>query len=254
MGDYLASLVDVATRFSYALINRVQASSSSREGDLERKRHAPYALSWDAGEAGYDEKRWSGEMGREVEAFTQHWSRKAALREGRNEEREAKDEEKIELVPLLQMGPMKIRQETATVPLLFDYADELASRSRMKKDSVPPILDLTTGYFSFNPQYASRVLSCQAKSHIITASPISNGFYGSKGISRHLPAAYTWLEKQFWKRIVASGRREDVDIKEWGKEGWTYHAKGEEGVELCRCETFGFVFFLLVVLIKHLFL
>ena len=113
------------------------------------------------------------------------------------------------------MGPLQITQETTCVPLVIRAADTPASR-----------LDFTTGYFSINPAYANLIVKGRFQSEMITASPRANGFYGSKGISGYLPAAYTWFESLFWATLQAQKRHEQVTVREWGKEGWTYHAKG----------------------------
>lgn len=55
---------------------------------------------------------------------------------------------------------------------------------------------------------------------------------GSKGLSGRIPAGYTLLERRFWERVLAA-RRQWVDgtgiqLAEWQRPGWTYHAKGLE--------------------------
>lgn len=74
----------------------------------------------------------------------------------------------------------------------------------------------------------------------------ANGFYGSKGISGLIPDGYTMLERDFeretrrrgrdWKdpasfsssAVGEKGERTGgVEISEWERPGWTYHAKGE---------------------------
>ena len=66
----------------------------------------------------------------------------------------------------------------------------------------------------------------------MAASPWANGFYGSKGISGMLPAAYTHLAKQFLHAVKDKGLSKQVSLKEWRygtvnePGGWTYHAKG----------------------------
>jgi CDP-diacylglycerol--glycerol-3-phosphate 3-phosphatidyltransferase len=61
----------------------------------------------------------------------------------------------------------------------------------------------------------------------------SNGFYGSAGLSRLIPEGYTLLERRFWKDAADRGRLWQavsgmgVRLREWEREGWTYHAKGE---------------------------
>lgn len=60
----------------------------------------------------------------------------------------------------------------------------------------------------------------------------ANGFYGSKGISGRIPEAYTLLEKRFWRKVLHANRAScggpssGIELNEWEKDDWTYHAKG----------------------------
>ena len=118
-------------------------------------------------------------------------------------------------------------------------------------------VDLTSGYFGLSGLYKSLILSdvlhkerpghAPVSFRLVAAAPESNGFFGSKGISRRIPAAYTQLEKEFWDEVVQRNLHiplfenfsEDtlfadesekfvprVELREWRKYGWTYHEKG----------------------------
>ena len=58
----------------------------------------------------------------------------------------------------------------------------------------------------------------------------ANGFYRSKGVSGRIPEGYTLLEQRFWRGIIRSNRvwsgQHGVQLHEWVRDGWTYHAKG----------------------------
>ncbi|KAG4440247.1 hypothetical protein IFR05_004266 [Cadophora sp. M221] len=91
----------------------------------------------------------------------------------------------------------------------------------------------TAGYFNPHPSLISLLLCTSSKNNtVITASPWANGFYGSKGVSGLLPAAYTLLSRRFLEAASKSGRTSDINLREWRngtvgeKNGWTYHAKG----------------------------
>ncbi|TVY44482.1 CDP-diacylglycerol--glycerol-3-phosphate 3-phosphatidyltransferase, partial [Lachnellula occidentalis] len=91
----------------------------------------------------------------------------------------------------------------------------------------------TAGYFNPDPSLTSLLLSATSHTNtVITASPHANGFYGSKGVSGLLPAAYTLLSRRFLESAQTAGRGTDIVLKEWRrgtvgeKGGWTYHAKG----------------------------
>lgn len=91
----------------------------------------------------------------------------------------------------------------------------------------------TAGYFNPHPIVTSALLAASnlvssEPSIILTASPFSNGFLGSKGISGMLPAAYTHLSMKF----LQAARGKNIQLREWQRgivgqaDGWTYHAKG----------------------------
>lgn len=93
-------------------------------------------------------------------------------------------------------------------------------------------VDLTSGYFGLYKAYKQAVIGSPAPVRVIAASPKANGFYGSKGLSRLIPEGYTLLESRFHRDATAKGRqweattKKGVRLREWEREGWTYHAKG----------------------------
>jgi CDP-diacylglycerol---glycerol-3-phosphate 3-phosphatidyltransferase len=54
----------------------------------------------------------------------------------------------------------------------------------------------------------------------------ANGFYGSKGISYYIPAAYTRIETQFLRHVERRSATDRVRVHEYARPGWTFHAKG----------------------------
>lgn len=59
----------------------------------------------------------------------------------------------------------------------------------------------------------------------------ANGFFGSKGVSRFIPPAYTYFSQRFYEQVDEYTRRKRrdeprVEMSEWKRDGWTYHAKG----------------------------
>ncbi|GAA6008028.1 hypothetical protein JCM10207_007003 [Rhodosporidiobolus poonsookiae] len=145
------------------------------------------------------------------------------------------------LRPLLQMGPFAQSQETdLVVPAVFAAADALATAPGGRATT----LDWTSGYFALREEYKRLVLKCRANVRIVSASPEANGFHLSRGVSRFIPPAYTYFAQQFHGAVVAEARRRagravratmrvdeaeqesHVEMREWKREGWTYHAKG----------------------------
>ncbi|KAL6712796.1 CDP-diacylglycerol--glycerol-3-phosphate 3-phosphatidyltransferase [Lecanora helva] len=99
----------------------------------------------------------------------------------------------------------------------------------------PPIesYTFTAGYFNPHPMITACLLAApsppkQVPGTILTASPYANGFFGSRGISGMLPAAYSHLSLSFLK----AARKKNISLREWRRgtvgqeDGWTYHAKG----------------------------
>ncbi|KAF5334855.1 hypothetical protein D9758_014298 [Tetrapyrgos nigripes] len=157
------------------------------------------------------------------------------------------------LFPVIQAGQFNIREEQEMFELLFRHLGRAAPRgSGGSGDGDRPLLDLTSGYFGLSEKYQDLVLGCpEVDVRIVAASPKANGFFGSKGISGRIPEGYTYLEQRFMDAVRRVGREwappspssspssasisvantsgNDtgvVQLCEWEKEGWTYHAKG----------------------------
>lgn len=229
--DYLYDLVRTVCRFSY----RLEADAA-----VQTTGTTNWKLIWDGG-AGisssqespnarqtYAEQSWSNEAHRAIYELTQTWKERAA-------KLAREDKGDTLLLPLLQMGPLGVRQETQAIPQLFKLAQSLSATSQS-----PARLNLTSGYFSLYKPYKILLSQAQAARNaiisIICAAPEANGFFQSKGVSGWIPEAYTWFEYRFWNALRRRGqllRQNDkaeslggVELKEWKKDGWTYHAKG----------------------------
>ena len=157
-------------------------------------------------------------------------------------------ENSVVIVPLIQAGQLHIQEEEECLRRLFYHLDP--ARPRDTTCDFQPLLNLTSGYFGLSKLYKNLILRSHVPTSIICASPEvrfmshlirlltycrhlqANGFYGSKGISSRLPEAYTWLEQRFMGAVHASQTEDSrsvpgsVELKEWNRQGWTYHAKG----------------------------
>ncbi|RDW89599.1 hypothetical protein BP6252_01631 [Coleophoma cylindrospora] len=130
--------------------------------------------------------------------------------------------------PLSQLTPL-LRPDTSTeLPAITSILKTLSSPAITSSSWT-----FTAGYFNPDPSLTALLLSTPSTSNtVITASPQANGFYGSKGVSGLLPAAYTLLARRFLESAAKRKRQDDVTLKEWRrgvvgeKDGWTYHAKG----------------------------
>ncbi|SAM77039.1 related to PGS1-phosphatidylglycerophosphate synthase [Ustilago bromivora] len=239
VADYLCSLVHAVGRFSFKL-ESIPVQGRSAEGASP-----DWKLIWDGGKdcpallAGqaslepYAEPGWTSAATKSLEEFTRQWHHRSSSSDSKTNSGE-KSADTL-LLPLLQMGPLHIRQETHAIPKVLSLGLEAPDAQGQ-----PPNLGLTSGYFSLYKPYKALLLRAKAARtaivKIICAAPEANGFFQSKGVSGWIPEAYTWYEYQFWKALQRSRRllgqdgrdvnQGGVEIREWNKDGWTYHAKG----------------------------
>ncbi|KAF7312706.1 CDP-diacylglycerol--glycerol-3-phosphate 3-phosphatidyltransferase [Mycena indigotica] len=130
------------------------------------------------------------------------------------------DPRKIALFPLMQAGQFNIREEEDTLQMLFEHLNDSPTTSR-------PLVDLTSGYFGLYDPYQKLILEKpNVDCRIVAASPRANGFYGSRGISGRIPEGYTLLEQRFMQAVLHANRQFGVQLNQWERDGWTYHAKG----------------------------
>ncbi|PWW78178.1 hypothetical protein C7212DRAFT_293900 [Tuber magnatum] len=137
---------------------------------------------------------------------------------------------KTVVYPLAQFTPLLYPQDTSTEhPALSSVLRLLSSDSFANSRWV-----FTAGYFNIHAQLKKLLLASKSvEGIVVTAAPEANGFYGSKGVSGMLPAAYTLMARQFLGDVIKAGKGESILLKEWrrgtiGKDpdAWTYHAKG----------------------------
>jgi len=132
------------------------------------------------------------------------------------------------IYPLLQLTPL-LKPDTSTeLPALTSILRKLGTPAFEGSKWT-----FTAGYFNMTPEVRQLLLQSKPKSAtVVAASPWANGFYGSKGISGMLPAAYTHLSRRFLDAVSGAGLSNQITLKEWRKGtvntpgGWTYHAKG----------------------------
>ncbi|CCH42788.1 CDP-diacylglycerol-glycerol-3-phosphate 3-phosphatidyltransferase [Wickerhamomyces ciferrii] len=126
--------------------------------------------------------------------------------------------------PISQFTPLMITDESTEKPSILKLLNYL------KEPSIK--WAFTAGYFNMLPEIKDKLLQLNSKGNVITASPLANGFYKSKGISGYLPEAYLYLSKNFLKEVILRSKQETIKLREWKngevntKGGWSYHAKG----------------------------
>lgn len=130
--------------------------------------------------------------------------------------------------PLLQFTPL-LRPDTSTeLPAVRTILSALSTPAFSNSSWT-----FTAGYFNMTPEVCGLLLNSNpARATVISASPWANGFYGSKGVSGMLPAAYSLLSRRFLDAVSSKGLSSQITLKEWRRGtvdepgGWTYHAKG----------------------------
>ncbi|GMT10651.1 hypothetical protein PFISCL1PPCAC_1948 [Pristionchus fissidentatus] len=116
--------------------------------------------------------------------------------------------------PLLQMGMIGIDEE-------YDFLKRLLA----SKDSSLE-MTLASGYFNATQEY-ERLLLCEGdySLKVLMAAPDANGFAGASGLSRYIPSMYSSIAASFLAAIDKHNR-ERVELLEWSRKGWSFHAKG----------------------------
>lgn len=118
------------------------------------------------------------------------------------------------IYPTVQMGLFGIRQ------------DEVVTEMLMKFFPKGSINYFTSGYFNVTDEYCDLILKNEADYKIILAAPEANGFYGSSGMSRFIPAVYVQLCKVFQNKVQDYRRKDGISLFEYCRKGWTFHGKG----------------------------
>ncbi|XP_026724894.1 CDP-diacylglycerol--glycerol-3-phosphate 3-phosphatidyltransferase, mitochondrial [Trichoplusia ni] len=119
------------------------------------------------------------------------------------------------IFPLIQMGEFGITQD-----------EEVTSRilASVPQDSH---LQLATGYFNLTDNYAETLLKeCKANISLLMAHPNANGFLGASGPAGGIPHAYSLIARKFWQRVQDYKQTNRVEMLEYERPGWTFHAKG----------------------------
>lgn len=119
------------------------------------------------------------------------------------------------IFPFIEMGQLGIHHDSVLTENLFLKA---LPDSR---------INLSTGYFNLTQIYMDTLaVKCQANCDILMAHPNANGFQGAKGPAGGIPAAYSQISKMFLKKLIECNQSHRINLYEYEKPGWTYHAKG----------------------------
>ncbi|KAI7933686.1 hypothetical protein MJO28_017517 [Puccinia striiformis f. sp. tritici] len=218
LSEYLSELIEITSSISYRLIegkgeeleiiwpdsNPCQPPISSRSASQQFKKIANLL---------YTE-------------FTDRWRAKSLSLIGDHNHLHPRIPS-VSIFPTLQMSPFKIHHEThLMIPQLINFVNRPLSSHNHSPPKSKIVLNWTSGYFSLLREYKKSMLESNGLVQIITASPQANGFYNSKGVSKYIPLAYSYLENLFRTEIRKSNKEDQILIRRWNRNGWTYHAKG----------------------------
>ncbi|XP_033629927.1 CDP-diacylglycerol--glycerol-3-phosphate 3-phosphatidyltransferase, mitochondrial-like [Asterias rubens] len=118
------------------------------------------------------------------------------------------------IFPLVQMGSFGVRLDQEVTGQLLRTAEPGSH------------CVLASGYFNLTKEYMELVVGSKAKYDILMASPKANGFYGAKGISGFVPDAYTFIAKNFWRKVCRRNQEDRITMYEYHRQDWTFHVKG----------------------------
>nr|XP_026488187.1 CDP-diacylglycerol--glycerol-3-phosphate 3-phosphatidyltransferase, mitochondrial isoform X1 [Vanessa tameamea] len=119
------------------------------------------------------------------------------------------------IFPLIQMGEFNINQDEQATCKILSSAPEGS------------LFRLATGYFNLTEKYADILLGqCKASISLLMAHPNANGFMGAAGPAGGIPHAYSLIARKFWQQVVNYDQINRVQILEYERTGWTFHAKG----------------------------
>ncbi|WWC86145.1 uncharacterized protein L201_001018 [Kwoniella dendrophila CBS 6074] len=222
--SYLSSLTRLFTQYSYLLHHSPPAHISPTYTvplpNLDSKEQHKASLIWPS--ASIHPRKFSTHALATLTAFQNSW--KAS-----NSSRSRRVDIDTWFWPVIQSGVLGLTEEEKNLSKVWN-----AVRQSFEGDEENGRveIDLTSGYFGLYKEYKKEVIHSPANVNVIAASPKANGFYGSKGFSRLIPEGYTLLESRFHREAVRKGREWNeekgtgVRLREWEKEGWTYHSKG----------------------------
>ncbi|RUS19944.1 hypothetical protein BC937DRAFT_86683 [Endogone sp. FLAS-F59071] len=232
LSDYYVDLIRTVSSFSYQLLPNVRESQHALPYTLAITNETPDPV--------HSSTLFKAEASKRMDDFIKKWmlstnpndnghpqhNRLSSTNPQLNElsfDSKSKQYDTL-VVPVVQMGPLGVRQDEAATVRILDIADNHGKKADAEERFWT--IFLTSGYFNFTNMYKSRVLKTAARFRLLTASPEANSFFNSRGVSKYLPPAYTLIEHQFLTDVIRHKKGHLIGIEEYRRPGWTYHAKG----------------------------
>jgi len=144
------------------------------------------------------------------------------------------------IFPTLQMGSLNVtHDEMLTCSLLQLCSAEGRNRSQpavasttssnpptAASQSPPLTLDIATGYMNLTDRYVRHLLRTMTPIRFIAAARDANGWWGATGGGRYVPEMYAAATLSFLRRVNRANKSHLLQLYEWSRGGWSYHAKG----------------------------
>ncbi len=92
-----------------------------------------------------------------------------------------------------------------------------------------PLLKFATGYFNPIQEDVDAILPNSDEAprfKVLMAHPSANSFLGAPFPIGHIPDVYTYNAECMHRRVAQEGQAHRVDMAEYRRKGWTFHAKG----------------------------
>ena len=122
---------------------------------------------------------------------------------------ESMSKNKALIIPLVQYGDFNVKM------------DEIFTNSLILKAPSNSEIALAVGYFNLTNNYKKSILKSRADFRVITASPMANGFFGSKGFTKNIPDIYRYLELRFLNLIERRQENHRIQFFEYFRKDWS---------------------------------
>lgn len=114
--------------------------------------------------------------------------------------------------PTIQLGHANVRHDEQFTQFVLSH----------QPTGTPYVTYLTSPYFNLAAPYEQALRASNKPVRLIVASPKANGFFGD-GVSGMVPWAYDTVLRDWMESLP---RNSDVNVYEYTRSNWTFHAKG----------------------------
>jgi CDP-diacylglycerol--glycerol-3-phosphate 3-phosphatidyltransferase len=125
-----------------------------------------------------------------------------------NQTNTTSDKTKAYVYPLLQINDAGVDMDQRVTRKLFE--------------NLPGKISLAVGYFNLTSDYIESMVKRSSASYdLLVSSPEANGFFNSRGFSKHIPNIYSHLEEEFFKYYSRNNQQERIKMFEYNRENWS---------------------------------